>query len=320
MELISVAVPVYNVGAYVERCVRSIINQTYSRLEIILTDDGSTDESPRICDELAARDFRVKVIHKANGGLSSARNAAIAASSGKYICFIDSDDVISPDFIRSLYDAAVSHDCDIAQCGLTEFTDGGPSFADTADYTVISGRDAALALTHGCYAKYVVACNKLYRRSLLDDTTFPDGLLHEDEGTTYRLLYTAKSVAVTDAALYGYFRRPDSITGAGFSEKSLDYLTQAKARYLYFENRDRELYYMFMKVYCVALASYYTKSRGAASRKSRRAMMREYRTLYPRLMKSGVMSAKLIAVLTVLYALPSVCPLMYKISDKKADN
>ena len=120
---ISVVVPIYKVQDYLERCIKSIINQTYDNLEIILVDDGSPDECPKICDEYALKDERIKVIHKENGGLSDARNFGIAAATGKYISFIDSDDWISKDFFSLLYFAIIENDCQIAECGVQKVYD-----------------------------------------------------------------------------------------------------------------------------------------------------------------------------------------------------
>ena len=116
-ELISVIVPIYNVEKYLERCLDSIIKQTYKNLDIILVDDGSIDNSTKICDEYVKKDSRIKVIHKENGGLSDARNVGIDNSDGKYICFIDSDDYIELDMIENLYDGIVKNNANICCCG-----------------------------------------------------------------------------------------------------------------------------------------------------------------------------------------------------------
>ena len=116
--IISVIVPVYNVEEYLERCVDSILRQTYTNLEVILVDDGSTDNCPQICEQYASFDKRVRVIHQSNGGLFAARNAGIDAAKGEYLSFIDSDDFISEDMYTSLYGNLKKYDADIAACGM----------------------------------------------------------------------------------------------------------------------------------------------------------------------------------------------------------
>ena len=123
--LISVLVPVYKTEAYLTRCVSSICNQTYKNLEIILVDDGSPDRSGEVCDALAREDRRIRVIHKENGGLASARNAGIDAMTGEYAAFVDSDDYILPEMIRTLYDLCIRHQAQIACCGIERVTDRG---------------------------------------------------------------------------------------------------------------------------------------------------------------------------------------------------
>ena len=119
--LISVIVPIYNVEKYLDRCVGSIINQTYKNLEIILVDDGSPDNCPQMCDDYAKKDSRIKVVHKENGGLSDARNAGMKVATGEYVSFIDSDDYISLDFYETLLETIVDNDSDIVECSVVKF-------------------------------------------------------------------------------------------------------------------------------------------------------------------------------------------------------
>ena len=123
--LISVIVPIYNVEKYLERCVESIINQTYKNLEIILVDDGSPDNCPQMCDDYAKKDSRIKVVHKKNGGLSDARNAGMKVATGEYVSFIDSDDYISLDFYETLLETIVDNDSDIVECSVVKFYENG---------------------------------------------------------------------------------------------------------------------------------------------------------------------------------------------------
>lgn len=220
---VSVIVPVYQVRVYLERCVNSILRQTFQNIEIILIDDGSTDGGGELCDEYAKQDTRVKVIHKTNGGLSSARNAGLEVAKGKYIAFVDSDDWVSPNFIRSMYEVCEGYECDICQCGFYEV------IKDDLDMTDREGIPLIYRPLEYSYAEFsllswecVVSWNKLYKRTLFRDICFPAGRLHEDEFTTYKLINKANRIAVLPTRLYYYRRRGDSIVGRKYSYKRLD--------------------------------------------------------------------------------------------------
>lgn len=215
-ELISVIVPVYNVEKYLTRCVESIRKQTYSNLEIILVDDGSPDECPRMCDQFVRDDARIKVIHKPNGGLSDARNAGIEAASGAYIGFVDSDDYIHPKMYMELWKSLKAEQADIAVCGVKKVFDGSGDMPDQSGNTarVYSGREAVANIFEASmYLQSVVAWNKLYRRELFSDVRYPVGKIHEDEFTTYELFYKSDKVVYNTGIYYYYYQRADSIMG-----------------------------------------------------------------------------------------------------------
>ena len=205
--LISVIVPVYNVEKYLGRCIDSILNQTYKNLEIILVDDGSTDSSGKLCDDSKEKDTRLRVIHKVNGGLSSARNSGLNVMTGEYVMFVDSDDYISADCVESLYNLILKSKSRIA-IGNYEMTDSSQYLFPRAQENIqqISGVEALNTV------QYVSAWAKLYEAKLFKKLRFPEGCLHEDEGTTYKALYYSDSVVVSDGAVYAYFYNPESIT------------------------------------------------------------------------------------------------------------
>lgn len=212
-ELISVIVPVYNVEAFLDRCVTSILNQSYPNLEVLLVDDGSTDHSPALCDAWAARDPRVTVIHKKNGGLSDARNAGLDAASGMYVSFIDSDDYVAETFIETLHSLLCQYHTDISAISykLTSSTELEFQASSAApNVTLFQGADATRELftddTYTCSA-----CNKLYTRKLFDTIRFPVGRFMEDLGTAYKLLIAAGQIVYSDEALYYYYQREGSI-------------------------------------------------------------------------------------------------------------
>ena len=216
--LISVIVPVYRVEEYLERCVKSILSQTYKNLEVILVDDGSPDQCPAICDACAEKDARVKVIHQENKGLSGARNAGINAASGEYLAFVDSDDYVSPHFIEELYQLLQDTGCAIGQCR----------------FSYVKG--------DGLVEEGVVAWNKLYRAELFKETgiRYPEGRIHEDEATTYRLFHEAKKLAFLDRVLYGYYTENGGSITSVFSAKRLQWLTAHEERIAFFKKNGYE--------------------------------------------------------------------------------
>ena len=229
--LISVIVPVYKVEPYLDRCVESIVNQTYKNLEIILVDDGSPDRCPEMCDAWAIKDSRIKVIHQSNGGLSDARNTGMAAATGELMGFVDSDDWISPDMYQLLYNRMLESDSDISACGVEMvFEDGSSSRMLTKlGECVLSTEDAMRAIIEESWLKQPV-WYKLYRRETIQGIPFPAGKYHEDVFWSYQAVGRAKSVSVFDTACYFYTQRSSSIMGAGYSLKRLDNLEAKQER------------------------------------------------------------------------------------------
>lgn len=223
MDLISVIVPVYKVEKYLDKCVQSIVDQTYKNLEIILVDDGSPDNCGAMCDIWAAKDNRIKVIHKANGGLSEARNAGMAVATGDWIAFVDSDDWIDAQMYQCLYEAMKTTDSDIAACGARRiWTNGKPAqeLRSMNGYCVLEKEDAMEALITSNGVVQTV-WNKLYRRNVAESVLFPAGLIHEDEFWTWQVFAQAKRIVTLKESYYNYLQRDNSIMGAGFSEKGL---------------------------------------------------------------------------------------------------
>lgn len=223
MKKISVIVPVYKVEEYLERCVSSLCHQTYKNLEIILVDDGSPDNSGKMCDELAKKDARIKVIHKKNGGLSDARNEGIEKSTGEYIAFVDSDDWYDPNMLEILYNLCEKNQAEIAECSyrsiykdsvLAETTCSGSVMKFTPVQAIESNLDWK-------YCK-PVAWNKLYRRNIIGDIRYPVGKLHEDEFTTHLYYLAAKRIMYVDIALVNYERRNLNSITANFRPKNLE--------------------------------------------------------------------------------------------------
>ena len=242
--LISVIVPVYRVEEYLERCVKSILSQTYKNLEVILVDDGSPDQCPAICDACAEKDVRVKVIHQENKGLSGARNAGIDAASGEYLAFVDSDDYVSPHFIEELYQLLQDTGCAIGQCRFSYVKGDGLVEVGDSAFCIYRG-ESLMEQLYGPEEKatcFVVAWNKLYRAELFQETgiRYPEGRIHEDEATTYRLFHEAKKLAFLDRALYGYYTENGGSITSVFSAKRLQWLTAHEERIAFFKKNGYE--------------------------------------------------------------------------------
>ena len=238
---ISVIVPIYNVEPYLHRCVDSILQQTYRDFELILVDDGSPDSCGVICDEYAAADARVKVIHKSNGGLSDARNAGLEIAQGEYVAFVDSDDWVAPDYLEQLMTALIENAADISECEILR-TEGEETISSgesgkSATFETVAAMEQ---LIHdGVFHQYV--WNKLYRRSVIADIIFPKGKTNEDEFWTYRVFGNAKKVTKISNVLYFYFQRPGSIMGEAYSLKRLDALEAKIQRQAYINAHFPEL-------------------------------------------------------------------------------
>ena len=240
-DLISVIIPVYRVENYLKRCVDSVLAQTYSHMEIILVDDGSPDECPRICDAYAEADSRVRVIHQENAGLSGARNTGIEMAEGTYLAFVDSDDYLAPGFLESLYRACRETGSDLSVCRWEYVRGEEIPQRGTGKVSVYTGREMLEKLYCPDGAYFVVAWNKLYRRELFAEIRYPLGRIHEDEAVTYRIYDRAQRAAYVDSSLYGYFVAPSSIT-RGFNPKRMDWVTAVAERMDYFEKKGyREL-------------------------------------------------------------------------------
>lgn len=220
---VSIIVPVYNVESYIERCANSLCNQTYTNIEIILVDDGSTDHSGRICDMLACKDDRIRVIHKKNGGLSDARNAGIEEAKGGYIAFIDSDDWCDPDMIKILFELCQHYDAGIAECSYRNIYQNY-TIAETSCNGAIMEFTPVQAIESNLDWKYCkpVAWNKLYRKDIIGEIRYPVGKLHEDEFTTHLFYLAAKKIVYLDVALLNYERRNAGSITSSFRPKNLD--------------------------------------------------------------------------------------------------
>ena len=212
--LISVIVPVFNTEKYLSRCIESIVSQTYKNLEIIIVDDGSTDKSGALADSIGKTDNRIKVIHKKNGGLSSARNAGITRATGNYIGFVDSDDCIESDMYKKLLDAIEEYQCTIAVCGRHDvFEDDRIKRVGLCPVKkmLISGKEAVGNILIWDQMDSS-ACDKLFSAHVFKKYKFPEGQLSEDVAIMYKIMLDAANIILIPACLYNYYHRSNSIT------------------------------------------------------------------------------------------------------------
>jgi len=238
VDLISVIVPIYKVEKYLDCCIRSIVEQTYTNLEIILVDDGSPDNCPAMCDAWAAKDSRIKVVHKENGGLSDARNAGLTIASGALVSFIDSDDWIEPTFYELLLGAMRAANAEIATCATSFVTENGEVLRIRSAVPGPVGQIEALRRLVMEDGVYQTVWNMLYRREVIDGILFEKGKYNEDEFWTYRVLDRIDRLATVKEPLYNYLQRGTSIIGTGYNIRRLDGLEARFRRMEYLQKYD----------------------------------------------------------------------------------
>ena len=237
--LVAIIVPVYNVEKYIDECLKSILNQTYTNIEVLMINDGSTDKSADICKKYEKKDNRFKLYNKKNGGLSDARNYGVEKSSGRYTMFVDSDDILSENIVSLLMQTINEQQSDMSVCNLAHFQDGkSPSFSNIKSTEVMSGKEALERLL---YQKDIStsSCAKLYKKTKINDIAFVKGQRFEDNEFLFRVFSDTDKVAYINASLYGYRHREKSITTDIFSEKDFDIINIGSK--IINESKDKEI-------------------------------------------------------------------------------
>ena len=272
--LVTVIIPIYKVEQYLRRCVDSVLQQSYTRLEIILVDDGSPDSCGSICDKYAQANPRIRVIHKTNGGLSSARNAGLDIMTGEYVMFVDSDDYIAPYCVEYLVNLVEKFSVQLAignyaQTSSSQYEFGRELLSSDSlepdshgqqerGVELLSGRCAIERQFGRNSVQYVSSCAKLYARSLFSQLRFPEGLVHEDEGTTYKTLYACDKVVVSQRVVYAYYYNPESITKHPTKKKYQDMCSMLNEQIeFYKEHGEVALEARVRNRYCILFAAYY---------------------------------------------------------------
>lgn len=238
-ELISIIVPIYNVEEYLPKCIDSIINQTYKNLEIILIDDGSTDSSPKICDEYMNKDSRIIVIHKDNGGLSSARNKGLEISKGNYVCFIDSDDYLEPTMIEELKNNMDKYNSDISCCNFYDIKNNIRTVRikkNTSTEFVSRKKDKFVNIQNEYSPLTYYAWNKLYKKELFNNIKFPEGRLYEYTYILCDIFEQADKISFTLKPLYNYVYRSSSL-GNAFNLKHFDKIGSFNKKIEFFDSK-----------------------------------------------------------------------------------
>ena len=229
LPLISVIIPAYKAEKWLDPCVDSVVNQQWQQLEIILVNDGSPDGTGQKCDQWAARDSRIQVIHKENGGPSTARNGGLDIATGRYVLFVDSDDVLDPRLCTKLYDCLCSSEADIACCEIAHLFDDEPSAFTCVDEMQVYSPEQVITMMWYQHGFIPSGCAKLYKREIFNELRFRPGLIFEDADLMHKIYWKAGKIVYTPSKMYGYIHRTggESITTRPFSMRDMDILTVA---------------------------------------------------------------------------------------------
>ncbi len=286
MPTISVIISIYNAEAYLDRCLESLRQQTYSDFEALLVNDGSTDGSGALCDRWAAEDPRFRVFHQENTGQAIARNRMLDKAQGEYIAFLDSDDYLHPRSYEILLDNLLTHNAKISIGGLRIVTGYLPSvILKDWSVTVWGGKSfLRYCLLNDVKDKSWVLWDKIFHKSCFDGIRMPEGRIYEDNAVVYKILYQADRVADCDAPLYSYFQNPEGTVLRPFTLKHLDWLTVLEEMIRFFEEQgEEELLQKTNKSYLFALAELHKKTRKAFGRCPedkilKRKLLQQYQT------------------------------------------
>ena len=283
--MISVIVPVYNVENYIRECLDSILAQTFIDFELILVNDGSTDHSGRICEEYKEKDSRIKVFHKENGGLSSARNKGIEEAKGEFICFVDSDDTIRGDYLEILYNTISADGSDLAICDIDAPRLSGAELCQK-HHVKISSEEARKWLYDDRTREYVlmvVAWNKMYSAKIFKNIRYPNGRLHEDEFLIGPVLYKCDYISFTPEELYFYRENEAGITSDAkkMDVRHLDAVDALSERVeLAISQGDKEFALVTLKNSLYKCARFYREAGELSSRKMKKASRDKYKEVY----------------------------------------
>ena len=276
-ELISAIVPIYNVRPYLEKCFDSIARQSYQNLEIILVDDGSTDGSGELCEDLSKRDGRVRVIHKKNGGLGSARNAGMDEARGAILSFVDSDDWIEPGMYETLSGIMCRENAQIIACGIKKVSETGEVsyYQDNLKERSVYTREEALLELPKNERLSNSMCNKLFRRETIQGLHINEQIYYEDNPFTPQCIARAERIAYTAEPFYCYFERTGSISRKKFSEREFDRVTADRMRLEFYHEHFPQCEYAAAIAYIGSGLKVYYQSRRCQEARKRRVQLKE---------------------------------------------
>lgn len=311
---ISIIVPIYNVEKYLRRCVNSILEQEFEEFELILVNDGSPDNCGEICNEYSLIDNRVKVIHKKNGGLSSARNAGLNIARGEFVGFVDSDDWINIKMYKILYELCIKYNCDISECCYKKTNKYVSVIEDDKEYDikVLNNIEALEAMYKDEFYGSTVTWNKLYKKSLFHNISFPEGKLNEDQFTTHKLYYESKSIVCINRQLYYYYQSEQSIMRSKFSMKKLDAIEALEETRSFFKTKHLDdLVLWHDTLYSFILIKYYyiLKNEGRQYDHIRKKIKHKYKKLSYEFLNNPNINKKSKALLFIF----KVSPKLYSI-------
>ncbi len=252
--VVSVIVPVFNTSKYLKKCIKSILEQSYKNLEILIIDDGSTDGSFEICEKLKKKDNRIKIFHKNNGGLSSARNVGLKKATGDFVCFIDSDDWVEKDYVLTLLET-IGEDADVAICSFYEDNANVPEI-DIQEEN-LSGAEIFQKMAEPLGYKFVVVWNKMYRASALENLLFVEGKIHEDQWLASDVFLRVNQVKTISNKLYHHVNHESGIT---FNKQILlhfDDIDALIARVVEFERTGAEQFVSFAERQLAGVVEFY---------------------------------------------------------------
>ena len=315
-DLVSVIVPVYNVEQYLDRCVESIINQTYENLEIILVDDGSPDNCPQMCDEWAKKDNRIKVIHKENGGSSTARNAGLDLAKGDYISFIDSDDYIDKCMISELLNSILHCSSRISICGNYEVNSEGVLFDNKLSFinNPVDYAECIMFVRDLHFYVHESLCNKLYSKDIWSNTRLDELCLKYEDSAIIPFLYEkAQSISIVNKPLYYYFQNPDSKTASTVTINDLELkFTILKERFEYFGLLRKDLY----EHYIISNMRDIRNSYFLYNDKDKRVLLISQMKEYLKILKNNCFSKELFAHYALFCYFPRIYNLINSIRNR----
>lgn len=313
-EMISIIVPVYNVEKYIGKCLESLMNQTYTNIEIICVDDKSTDNSAQVCERMKIKDARIRVVREEhNKGLASVRNHGVEEASGEYVAFVDSDDWVTPDYLETLHNLLTLYEADVAQGSYVRTAvELEVSQTRTGNETVkcLTGRDAIKRLFSAPMVQpdieYTIVCNKLYRKSIIANIFFPEGKIFEDQYFMPLCFYKCRKVAVTDRKLYYYRKNLQGITMQRYTVRFQDDVEIHERLMAYFEKEGESSLTAMIAARVVPLAiDHYYRAEYAGCIDAQRKAYLHILKVYRSYLKSDKVSCKNKLAVLLFLIIPS---------------